>query len=72
MSNWSIPEPNLACKHRRATPEEGEDGHHGIEYNMQDPIIAERVSLELQARFQLSTPPVVHYQKSKPWNIWPF
>ncbi len=72
MSNWSTYEPTLACKHRQATPEEGEDGQHGIQYNMRNPVIAERVSLQLQARFQLSAPPVVHYQKSRSWNLWPF
>ena len=72
MSNWSTFEPNTAFKHRQVTPEEGEDGHHGIQQNMRNPIVAERVSLQLQARFRLSTPPVVHYEKPKSWSIWPF
>ena len=64
--------PESAEKHRLVSPEEGEDGHYGIQYNMRDPVIANRVSLELQAHFGLSAPPMVHSQKPKSWRIWPF
>lgn len=72
MDKWNTKSIQASDKHRLLTPEEGEDGHPGIQYNMQDPILRERVSLQLQARFRLSHPPVVQYRKPKPWSRWRF
>ncbi len=71
MSSWSTFEPSSGLNQRSAAPEEGEDGQYGIQYNMRDPENTKRVSLELQARFQLSDPPVMHYTKPRSWSIWP-
>ena len=72
MNKWNTKSIELSDKRRLLTPEEGEDGHPGIQYNMQDPILRELVSLQLQARFRLSHPPVIQYQKPKPWSLFGF
>jgi len=70
MDKWNTKSIHASDKHRLLTPEEGEDGRPGIQCNVQDPSLRERVSLELQARFQLSHPPIVEYRKPKPWSRW--